>query len=65
MNEVFQDISGQFQKDKWFYWDESGLEVGPFNSDKQAEAALAAYIKYELNWEEDIPIRKMKDNMGV
>jgi len=65
MNEVFLDSAGYYQKDKWFFWDESGLENGPFNSKSQAEAALAAYIKYELNWEEDNPIRKMKDNMGV
>jgi len=65
MNDVFKDILGYYEKDKWFFWDEAGLESGPFNSEKQAEEALSAYIKYEINWEENIPIRKMKDNMGI
>lgn len=60
MDEIFLDAKG-----KWFYYDESGLENGPFNSEEQCAAALAAYVKYELNWEEDDPILKMRDTMGL
>jgi len=62
MNDVFQDTLGWYQKNKWYYWDESGLEQGPYNSEEQAQAALTAYIKYELNWEENTPIRKMRED---
>ncbi len=65
MNEIFQDIVGDFELYKWYFYDESGLENGPFNSEEQAAAALAAYIKYEINWEEDDPILKMRDTMGT
>lgn len=58
--QIFQSGEG-----KWYYWDESGLEIGPFNSYEQTEAALAAYIKYDLDWVKDDPIHKMRDNMGV
>ena len=49
---------------RWYYWDDAGLENGPFNSMEQAAIALEAYIKYDLNWVEDDPILKMKDTMG-
>jgi hypothetical protein len=65
MSEVIQDTLGYYQKDKWFFFDECGLENGPFNSKEQAQAAEAAYIKYEIEWEEPTPIRKMKDDMGL
>jgi hypothetical protein len=65
MDEVFQDTLGFFDRDKWFYYDESGLENGPFNTEEQAIKALDAYVEFELNWTEKQPILKMKDNMGL
>lgn len=62
---VFQDTLGWFEKDKWFFWDEAGLENGPHNTKEEAEFALDVYVKYELQWEhKKNPIKKMRENMG-
>ena len=58
MNDIF------YKKGNWYFWDETGLDQGPFTSAILAEAALDIYIKYELQDRKE-PIRKMKDNMGV
>jgi hypothetical protein len=64
MEHVFQDNLGWFEKDKWFFWDETGDENGPFDSELIAQASFDAYVKYEVNGERE-PIRKMKDTMGL
>ena len=59
MSDIFEENG------EWYYWDEAGLDSGPFKTKKQAEQALDAYIKYIVNKEEKEPIRKMREDMGL